>query len=284
MPPTLAISCDWDYQPRLGHARGHHVSRSGELGAVADFVERRDEGSLLVVGRRGSGKTSLVIAAVNEAVRRSHGGRMIVPVLIRATSINPEGAVDAGSFLEALIRSLRRAAARDGPAGGGMRGRLGLVRRLLRRSRSRTRERIDGGMRGDLDRIYESATAAKKTSVRTSSTEWTRSLAVGACLSYVAVPVLLLLGYALLDEHAWAPAALGTAAAAALSAMAAANYRGARRSAATDMLRHEYGFADMQCDFEHMLQRHAGRHKVVFILDEFDKADHPGASPPSWPR
>lgn len=276
MPPTLAISGDWDYQPRLGHTRGHHVSRSGELGAAADFVERRDEGSLLVVGRRGSGKTSLVVAAVNEAVRRSPGGRTLVPVLVRATSINPDGSVDARSFLEALIRSLRREAARDGPINGGMRGQLARLGRLLARRRGQTQATIDGGMRGDLDRIYESATAAKKTSVRTSSTEWTRSLAVGACLSCVAAPVLFLLGYALLDEHAWAPAALGAAAAAALSTMAAASYRGARRSAATDMLRHEYGFADMQCDFEDMLQRHAGRHKIVFILDEFDKADHPG--------
>ena len=276
MPPTLAVSSDWDYQPRLGQSRGHHVSRGGELGAVADFVERRDEGSLLVVGRRGSGKTSLVIAAVNDAVRRSPGGRTIVPVLVRATSIYPGGSVGARQLLEALIRSLRRAAARGGPEGR-VRGRTGrFLLRLLRRSPGRRRPAVDGGMRKDLDRIYENATAAKKTSVRSSSTSWTRSLAAGAYLSYAVVPVLLLLGYAWLDEHAWEPAAFGLAAAAALSAMAVVNYRGARRSAVTDMLRHEYGFADMQCDFEEMLQRHAGRHKIVFVLDEFDKAEHDG--------
>lgn len=245
------------------------------MGAVADFVERRDEGSLLVVGRRGSGKTSLVISAVNDAVRRSPGSRTIVPVLVRATSIDPDGSIGARPLLEALIRSLRREAARDGPEGG-MRERIGRSLQLLRRPRRRPRRAVDGGMRRDLDRIYESATAAKKTSVRSSSASWTRSLAAGACLSYIAAPVLLLLGYAWLDEHAWGPAVLGLAAAATLSSMAAVNYRGARRSAVTDMLRHEYGFADMQCDFEEMLQGHAGRHKIVFILDEFDKAEHDG--------
>ena len=57
--PTVTLKQDWDYQPRLGDPRGHHASRHEEQAAVADFVERRDEGSLLVVGRRGSGKTSL---------------------------------------------------------------------------------------------------------------------------------------------------------------------------------------------------------------------------------
>ena len=66
---TIPLKADWDRQPRLGNGRSHHVTRTGVDRALADFIERRSEGALLVVGHRGSGKTSSVVAAANRAAR-----------------------------------------------------------------------------------------------------------------------------------------------------------------------------------------------------------------------
>ena len=111
--PTVTLRQDWDYQPRLGRTKGHHASRRREQDAVVDFVARRDEGSLLVVGRRGSSKTSLVIAAVNRAARNMPPGKTLVPVPVKATSMEPNGPADKKQLLVSLIRSLRR----EAPAG-----------------------------------------------------------------------------------------------------------------------------------------------------------------------
>lgn len=237
--PTVTLRRDWDYRPRLGDPRGHHAIRREEQAAVADFVERRDEGSLLVVGRRGSGKTSMVIAAVNEAARRRPQGKTILPILVRATSIEPDGAIGKKQLLVSLVRSLQRAVS-------GNRG--------ARRMRKQVRD------------LHDNATATAKSRVRTTSATLTWSAGYGMLPPYVMAALLLLLpDVQWVAEHGWAAIVMMLAPLLALAGRWAVRDRVAASS------RHDYGFDDIQCEFELVLHKHAATHKVVFILDEFDK-------------
>ena len=238
--PTVTLRQDWDYQPRLGCTKGHHASRRKEQDAIVDFVARRDEGSLLVVGRRGSGKTSLVIAAVNKAARGMPRGKTLVPVPVKATSMESSGPADKRQLLVSLIRSLQR----EVPAG--------------RRARSLHRE---------VDRLHENATATKKSRVRYDSRTLSMSLTYGTIPSYVLVVILSAFGGDWLEQYWWVPAALATA-----PLIALAGSWGARKRLVLSS-RHDYGFADIQRDFEQVLQGCSATHKIVFILDEFDKVE-----------
>ena len=238
--PTVTLRQDWDYQPRLGRTKGHHASRRREQDAVVDFVARRDEGSLLVVGRRGSGKTSLVIAAVNKAARGMPRGKTLVPVPVKATSMEPNGLADKKQLLVSLIRSLRR----EVPAG--------------RRARS---------LRKGVDRLHENATATKKSRVRYDSRTLRVSLNYGMIPSYALAVILAVFGGDWLGQYWWVPAAFAMA-----PVIVLASRWGARERLVVSS-RHDYGFADIQRDFEQVLQDCSATHKIVFILDEFDKVE-----------
>ena len=238
--PTVTLRQDWDYQPRLGRARGHHASRREEQEAIVDFVARRDEGSLLVVGRRGSGKTSLVIAAVNKAARGMPRGKTLVPVPVKATSMEPNGLADKKQLLVSLIRSLQR----EVPAG--------------RRARS---------LRRGVNRLHENATATEKSRVRSNSKTLSVSLNYGTIPSYALVVILAVFGGDWLGQYWWVPAALAAA-----PLIVLAGSWGARERLVVSS-RHDYGFADIQREFEQVLQDCSATHKIVFVLDEFDKVE-----------
>ena len=238
--PTVTLRQDWDYQPRLGRTKGHHASRREEQEAIVDFVARRDEGSLLVVGRRGSGKTSLVIAAVNRAARSMPPGKTLVPVPVKATSMEPNGLADKKQLLVSLIRSLQR----EVPAG--------------RRARS---------LRSGVNKLHENATATKKSRVRSNSKTLSVSLNYGMIPSYALAVILAVFGGDWLGQYWWVPAALAAA-----PLIVLAGSWGARERLVVSS-RHDYGFADIQRDFEQVLQDCSATHKIVFVLDEFDKVE-----------
>ena len=53
---TIKLSKDWDYQPKLHNKLGHHVIRQNEQKILQEFMIRRKEGALLILGQRGIGK------------------------------------------------------------------------------------------------------------------------------------------------------------------------------------------------------------------------------------
>lgn len=239
---TIPLRADWDRQPRLGDGRGHHVARAGVDGALADFIERRGEGALLVVGHRGSGKTSSVVAAANRAVRRTGRGKTVVPIMITATSMDKEGADDRKTLLRSLAWALCRKA-----------GEI---------------KRIDKALLRQAETLYLDATATSK-SYELSQRE-TRSLAWGTRLAPAAVA-----SFAVPALYGMIEAGLAAAALAALASFAAklAWDRKTSKSSA-HLYRRDYGFADMQHDFEGLLREYGNKYDIVFILDEFDKDDN----------
>ncbi len=255
-PDAVPLKIDWDRQPSLvdgdggggteGGA-GHHVAREDAGRALADFIGRRDAGALLVVGRRGSGKTSSVIDAANGAARRrAADGRAIVPIMVRATSLDTEEQRPGRALIQDLIWALR------------------------------ARIKSNGGMGGDLrrmaDDLHQNATAAEQsteTSRSETRTGWLSVNAVPIAASALAASALALAAWALQDalHPAWA-------AAPASMLPFAFKFGWDRRTVAssTRTRKRVYGPADVQHDFENLLRRMGKRHKIVFILDEFDKA------------
>ena len=257
-PWTAPLKIDWDRQLVLADSdsaggaadgTGHHVTREDAGRALADFINRRSEGALLVVGRRGSGKTSSVIDAANRAARRSAGkDNAIVPILIRATSLDAEETRPGRALLQGLIWALH--------------------------ARVKSDDGMDGDIRRQAEDLYQNATAAEQ------STETLRSEAQTRRLSSNAMPVAAsTLIAACLAPGAWAlqhmlhPAWMVVPAALLLPTF---RFWWDKRTTAssTRHRRHVYGLADMQHDFEALLRSLGRRRKIVFILDEFDKADN----------
>ena len=240
---TVPLRADWDVQPRLGDGRGHHVARAGVDRALADFIERRAEGALLVVGHRGSGKTSSVVAAANRAAGQKEDGRTVVPIMITATSMDKTGGEDHKTLLRSLIWALHRKADETG----------GISKKLRNRAKA----------------LYLDATATVK-SVEMSQNK-TRSLAFGGHAAAGATAGLALAALALHGMIDLWPAVV-PAILAPLVAKLAWDWRA--KKSTTNLYKRDYGFADMQHDFEGLLREYGNTCKIVFILDEFDKDDN----------
>ena len=249
---AVPLKIDWDAQPSLDDGgacagRGHHVAREDAGRALADFIGRRSAGALLVVGRRGSGKTSSVINAANWAVRQQTvDGRTIVPIMVRATSLDTEEQRPGRSLLQDLIWALRARIQSHGSMG-----------RDLRR------------MAEDLHQNATAAEQSTETSRSETRTGWLSVNTVPIVASALAASALALVAWSLQDalHPAWAaiPASM-------LPFIFKFGWDRRAVASSTSIRRRVYGLADVQHDFEDLLRRLGKRHKIVFILDEFDKA------------
>ncbi|MEX0596427.1 MAG: hypothetical protein WD512_07985 [Candidatus Paceibacterota bacterium] len=88
MEPSYFISLkqDWDSQPHLDRGQGQHVARKKQEEQLIDFFVRRTEGSLLVSGKRGVGKSSIIFSTIQKAREKLDKSKKLVPVLINAPS------------------------------------------------------------------------------------------------------------------------------------------------------------------------------------------------------
>ena len=100
---TIKLSKDWDYQPKLHNTFGHHVIRQNEQKILQEFMIRRKEGALLILGQRGIGKTSAIITAINESLKLD---KSIIPIILKAPTITITKDDDGKIILINLIRSL----------------------------------------------------------------------------------------------------------------------------------------------------------------------------------
>ena len=100
---TIKLSKDWDYQPKLHNKLGHHVIRQNEQKILQEFMIRRKEGALLILGQRGIGKTSAIITAINESLKFD---KSIIPIILKAPTITITKDDDGKIILINLIRSL----------------------------------------------------------------------------------------------------------------------------------------------------------------------------------
>lgn len=119
---TILLAANWDYRPELGTDPTNYVRRAKESGHVTDFIRRQSKGALLLGGKRGVGKTSLIIDAINE-VSSSEQGVNLIPILIDASFMNISSLINEKKevdnvktkqhMLQTLIRGLYNTIKRD---------------------------------------------------------------------------------------------------------------------------------------------------------------------------
>ena len=216
------------------------MARTGVDKALADFIERRGEGALLVVGHRGSGKTSSVVAAANRSAGRKGRGKTVVPIMITATSMDKTGGKDHKTLLRNLIWVLHRKAEET--------------------------EWIDKKLRRRAKELYLDATASVKSYELSQSEARSPALGLGVHLAPAAAASFAVPAFYGMIE-------LGLAAAALFSFSAKLAWDKRASESSTRLYRRDYGFADMQHDFEGLLRDYSKKYSIVFILDEFDKDD-----------
>jgi len=83
----IPLKKDWDAQPHITEKKGYHVVRTKEQKLLVDFIRRRFEGSLLVSGKRGVGKSSAIFSAMQKAIEVKKDEK-IIPVLVIAPNFD----------------------------------------------------------------------------------------------------------------------------------------------------------------------------------------------------
>ena len=106
----LTLKSDWDIplQSPLSkkETQGHFVGREKELQPLIHEISRKKNGSILISGYRGVGKTSLVYKALSDAKKKN---KNIIIVLINAAQLEAEPnkqSIDPRKIIENLIRRL----------------------------------------------------------------------------------------------------------------------------------------------------------------------------------
>jgi tetratricopeptide (TPR) repeat protein/Cdc6-like AAA superfamily ATPase len=112
---------EWDYRPHLYNQPEHsitrhlHVARE-ESESLLDFITRKNEGSLLLSGHRGRGKTSLVLSTINRVGKTDE--IELLPVLVNAPDFEFLNEMNdiRRPILQTLVRRLYQACTDKGMA------------------------------------------------------------------------------------------------------------------------------------------------------------------------
>ena len=106
MKDHVYLKSTWDREIKIDGYAENHVIRGHEHDKLTDFISRREEGSLLVCGNRGVGKTSVVVQAINDARSKN---KKIVTAKIDATGKYTPSPKKPKSLIPELIRSFYKA-------------------------------------------------------------------------------------------------------------------------------------------------------------------------------
>ena len=246
----IKLEPDWDYQPKLNQKNGHHVTRDDEHAVLMDFFTRRDEGSMLVYGNRGVGKTSSIIAAINEAKRNK---KSLIPVVIKATTLdfapNKDG---AQILLRGLIRFLYKTAAND--------------------------HSISDILKEKTMKMYHDSLA---TEAHDESDSIKININEKSFVSkFNPVFLVFIISCAALALGAIPDFTYHIAFGAAISYIFGMIFRKkiTSRHSSRAYYKHSHDFSDLLHEFEDLMIEYSNskgtKHKVLFILDEFDKIDN----------
>lgn len=109
----IYLKHDWDYQPSYETTGegGHFAGRQKEKNELMDEFLRKDNGSILVSGARGVGKTSLIFEALRASTKKDS---RIVPIVLNASQLDlhsvdeEKGGKEGTSLPKIIIENLIR--------------------------------------------------------------------------------------------------------------------------------------------------------------------------------
>ena len=204
---------------------------------------------MLVYGSRGVGKTSSIFASINEAKKTRP---QLEPVLIKATSIHFKKQKEKESVLKHLISSCyAQVTGTDADK--------------------------------ELEDLYKHSNASKIVEVRSSDQQKEVKTSLKAridisalILAFLGGTMGMMLHYHELLSYFWLLVVIALSSGVGFLAF---NYhktatKKSSESTHRDEIR-QYDFAALQYDFENLLDSLSSTHKILFVLDEFDKIDDP---------
>ena len=258
MIDKISLKQDWDYQPKLGNSKGHHITREDEHRILTDFLTRRDEGSLLVCGHRGVGKTSSIIAAINDAtINDATKDKQLIAVLMKATSINFKKDDVKKSLLQGLIRFLYKTVKDD--------------------------DKIAGDLKNKTEELYDKSLASEAHDERHSGKSKTTEKTFIARFNFGLAALVAVLGsiYSLnfifdlkleLMQYLWILSSVAVISGI-LTMCNSHKVITTFFSSTSSYYRHDYDFSDLQSEFEDLMGKYSENSRILFVLDEFDKFD-----------
>ena len=98
------LKSSWDAQMKIGDNSNFHTIRKHEHDKLVDFISDHDEGSLLVCGDRGVGKSSTVYRAINEI--QDQDECMLVAKIDATLDAFRSDQNNSNSLIRQLVRSL----------------------------------------------------------------------------------------------------------------------------------------------------------------------------------
>ena len=253
MDGKIILKDDWDYQPKIKKDSVHHITRESEHRILIDFISRRNEGSMLVCGQRGAGKTSSVFKATTEAITKNE---KIKPVLIKATSIDLVEEKDVKkNILRGFIRSLYNQTQDDSD--------------VVEDLKTKTSE------------LYNKAIASQVKYENQSHDKSIREKTLRIHINLIPILLLVAAGIvSLLDtlldillEYSWVlPIIMFASACAWLIIGYSQTRKKSSINMASNYYRYDYDLSTMQFEFESLLERFVKeKFKILFIVDELDK-------------
>jgi len=104
----LTLKPDWDSFPSYNKKKGHFVGRQDTKDKLINDFLRKSNGSILVSGARGVGKTALVYQALQEATEKQevNNNNKIIPIILNAAQLDPDNKELKKSLLQGFIRRL----------------------------------------------------------------------------------------------------------------------------------------------------------------------------------
>ncbi len=257
----MILESDWDYQPKIGKDSGHHITRESEHRILLDFISRRNEGSMLVCGQRGAGKTSAVFKATNETIIKNE---KIKPILIKATSIHLKSKEDSKSEGDSKDDILR-----------------GIIRSLYNQIQEDSD--IVGKLKIQTSKLYNKAIASEVKQVNQirskSIHEKTSRIRINliCALSLVAVGILSLSDIIL--EYNWILFIIIITNGLYWTWNYSIIIKKSSINTASNYYRYDYDFSIMQSEFELLLEEFVKeKFKILFIMDELDKVEEESLS------
>lgn len=274
VPKTIPIKTDWDAQPHINEKKGHHVIRKNEQELLVDFISRRSEGSLLVSGKRGVGKSSSVFSSIQQAKEKIKEREILIPVLVIAPhfEINdghqPIPPNEFENFKKLIFQTL--------------------IRRLYKPGSSELKEHKE--LQSSIEKLYTKAVAKevikeiKNTELTSDSSSIVQSSTLNIGHSSIGKLLIFALGggiFSVLPLYSQLgfvqyliSLGIGVIPTIVYSFQKSITKttQMSKEYHAQDYYKHDYSISNIQSDLEETLRNLSdSKYKVVFIIDELDK-------------
>ena len=239
----IPLKPTWDRQIKIGRDADNHVKRKREHDKLVDFISRREEGSLLVCGNRGVGKTSTVVRAINDVDHKKN--KIIV--------VNIDSTMESKSLTQELVGSFYKTV--------------------------RDTDEICKKIGNEVAELYTNSEASKSSQEK----KFTRMKTVEKILNtkFNWSTAILLTAISLLSLTApdlipqWIPLSIMIGYVIAMPVVSLAYIRhSSMEETASYYYRYDYDDAKIQSSLKAILSK-LTEYKILFVVDELDKVDKP---------